>query len=255
MRAPTLDHCSVSRVIVKLCLQHDTVAGQLATADTCYCCCRCRWKHARKSLVSCCHSWWSSSSAGPPGRTPIRGRSLPYRDGLRSGGEVCLVVVVFVVCWLPRHVWYFWYNFDPAEYNMFWHVFKILAYCLSFVNSCVNPLALYFLSRQFRRYYDRYLFCGCRRQAGAEVRGPALLASTAQRGQRAPVDSMATSRHHERLQMTVVDVDARRQKQHQMGQDQYPREISRGHAGRGYAGRCSLLGICSRRRTSIHAPR
>ena len=64
MRAPTLDHCSVSRVIVKLCLQHDTVAGQLATADTCYCCCRCRWKHARRSLVSCCHSWWSSSSAG-----------------------------------------------------------------------------------------------------------------------------------------------------------------------------------------------
>jgi hypothetical protein len=70
-------------------------------------------------------------------------------------------VVVFIVCWLPRHVWYFWYRFDPAPYDMFWHVFKIVAFCLSYVNSCVNPLALYFLSRQFRRYYDRYLFCCC----------------------------------------------------------------------------------------------
>jgi len=105
-------------------------------------------------------------------------------------------VVVFVVCWLPRHVWYFWFNFDPNEYNLFWHVFKITAFCLSYINSCVNPLALYFLSRQFRRYYDRYLFCGCRRQLQAgDQRGPALLATSAQRSQRAaPVDSMATSR-------------------------------------------------------------
>jgi len=118
-------------------------------------------------------------------------------------------VVVFVVCWLPRHVWYFWYNFDPAEYNMFWHVFKIVAYCLSFVNSCVNPLALYFLSRQFRRYYDRYLFCCCRRSQAAEHGGAALLATGPQRGRRAPAaaaDSTATSRPHERMQMTVVDV-------------------------------------------------
>lgn len=70
-------------------------------------------------------------------------------------------VVVFVVCWLPRHIWYFWYHFDPGHYNMFWHVFKIVAFCLSYINSCINPLALYFLSRQFRRYYNRYLCCCC----------------------------------------------------------------------------------------------
>jgi 7 transmembrane receptor (rhodopsin family) len=67
-------------------------------------------------------------------------------------------VVVFIICWLPRHVWYFWYHFDEyGEYNMFWHIFKIAAFCLSFINSCVNPFALYFLSRQFRHYYHRYL--------------------------------------------------------------------------------------------------
>ena len=120
-------------------------------------------------------------------------------------------VLVFIVCWLPRHVWYFWYNFDPAEYNMFWHVFKILAYCLSFVNSCVNPLALYFLSRQFRRYYDRYLFCCCRRHPqAADPRGTAMIATGPPGARR----STATSRPHERLQMTVVSTGpaaARRQ--------------------------------------------
>jgi len=130
-------------------------------------------------------------------------------------------VVVFVVCWLPRHIWYFWFNFDPAEYNMFWHVFKITAFCLSFINSCVNPLALYFLSRQFRRYYDRYLFCGCRRhpQPGGEYRGGALLATEPRRtGHRAP-DSTATSRPHERVQLTVVEVGPRRQKELMAEQD------------------------------------
>ena len=51
---------------------------------------------------------------------------------------------------------------------MFWHVFKIIGFCLCFINSCVNPLALYFLSKQFRHYYNRYLFCCC--CAGARSR-------------------------------------------------------------------------------------
>ena len=72
-------------------------------------------------------------------------------------------VIVFMVCWLPRHIYLIWFYFDPGTYNMFWHVFKIMGFCLSFINSCVNPLALYFLSRQFRRFYDRYLCCWCKR--------------------------------------------------------------------------------------------
>ncbi len=71
-------------------------------------------------------------------------------------------VIVFICCWLPRHVYIMWFFFDPGLYNLFWHVFKILGFCMSFINSCVNPLALYFLSRQFRHYYNRYLFCCCK---------------------------------------------------------------------------------------------
>lgn len=49
----------------------------------------------------------------------------------------------------------------PGNYNYFWHIFKIIGFCLMYINSCVNPLALYFLRRQFRHHYDRYLFCCC----------------------------------------------------------------------------------------------
>jgi hypothetical protein len=41
----------------------------------------------------------------------------------------------------------------------FLQVFKITGFCLTFINSCINPFALYFLSSQFRKYYNRYLFC------------------------------------------------------------------------------------------------
>lgn len=72
-------------------------------------------------------------------------------------------VVIFIVCWLPRHIFVMWYWFTSDPYDGFWHAFKISAFCLQFINSCVNPFALYFLSRQFRKYYNRYLFCCCSR--------------------------------------------------------------------------------------------
>ena len=70
-------------------------------------------------------------------------------------------VLIFIICWLPRHIFILWYNYSPEEYNMFWHVFKITSFCLTYIYSCVNPYALYFLSSQFRKYYNRYLFCCC----------------------------------------------------------------------------------------------
>ena len=77
---------------------------------------------------------------------------------------VLCFVLVFVVCWLPRHVYLLWYHYDGGEYDLFWHVFKIVGFCLSFTNSCVNPLALYLLSRQFRLHFNRCLLCCCRRR-------------------------------------------------------------------------------------------
>jgi len=70
-----------------------------------------------------------------------------------------MFVVIFVVCWAPRHVYLIsWHYFDIC-YNAYWHVFKATGFCLTFIYSAINPFALYIINDQFRRYFDHYL-CG-----------------------------------------------------------------------------------------------
>ena len=68
-------------------------------------------------------------------------------------------VLIFFLCWLPHHIYRMWFNFDDSNYNDFWHGFQIIGFCLKFINSCVNPFALYLLSSQFRKFFKRYLCC------------------------------------------------------------------------------------------------
>lgn len=70
-------------------------------------------------------------------------------------------VVLFVICWLPRHIFVLWYAFDTEGFTFFWFIFKTISICLTYAYSCVNPYALYFLSSQFRKHYNRYLFRCC----------------------------------------------------------------------------------------------
>ena len=54
-------------------------------------------------------------------------------------------------------------------------VFKIAANCLSYMNSCVNPVLYAFLSEPFRKNFRRLLFCRLFQPAGANaVEQPAL---------------------------------------------------------------------------------
>ena len=96
---------------------------------------------------------------------PGEGKSGQGQKQMEARKKVAKVVLsfvlVFIVCWLPRHIYTLWYYYDPGLYNMFWHIFKIIGFCLCFINSCINPLTLYFLSKQFRHYYNKYLFCCC----------------------------------------------------------------------------------------------
>ena len=45
-----------------------------------------------------------------------------------------------------------------ARWNHFWQFNKTVALILSYVYSCINPFALYFLSSTFRHFYNRYIF-------------------------------------------------------------------------------------------------
>ncbi|XP_014215847.1 neuropeptide CCHamide-1 receptor, partial [Copidosoma floridanum] len=77
---------------------------------------------------------------------------------------VMAFVAVFAVCFFPQHVFMLWFYLNPnaqLDYNAFWHYFRILGFCLAFMNSCINPIALYCVSGTFRKYFNRYLLCCC----------------------------------------------------------------------------------------------
>jgi hypothetical protein len=72
------------------------------------------------------------------------------------------LIVLFAVCFFPNHVFSIWFHFDPNShdsYNYFWHYFRIVGFCLSFVNSCINPIALYVISGCYRKHFNRILCC------------------------------------------------------------------------------------------------
>ena len=86
---------------------------------------------------------------------------------------VLCFVLIFAVCFLPTHIFGLWFYFDPGssqKYNDFWHTLRILGFCLSFMNSCINPIALYCISGNFRRYFNRYLLCCCCKEQEAPYR-------------------------------------------------------------------------------------
>ncbi|KAK3851956.1 hypothetical protein Pcinc_041433, partial [Petrolisthes cinctipes] len=79
---------------------------------------------------------------------------------------VLCFVIIFAVCFLPTHVFLLWFYLQDqhtaqANFNLFWHLVRVVGFCLSFGNSCINPIALYCISGNFRNRYNQYLFCCC----------------------------------------------------------------------------------------------
>lgn len=85
------------------------------------------------------------------------------KDRIKVAKFVLSLVVLFVFCWLPRHIYVLWYAWDEESFTDFWLIFKIISICLMYAYSCVNPYALFCLSRQFRKFYLLYLFRCCTR--------------------------------------------------------------------------------------------
>lgn len=91
----------------------------------------------------------------------MQGQSSQIRARKKVAKMVLSFVIMFMICFLPHHVFMLWFHFWPTsqdDFNEFWNAFRIAAFCLSFINSCINPIALYFISGVFRKYFNRYLF-------------------------------------------------------------------------------------------------
>ncbi|KAG5679452.1 hypothetical protein PVAND_009017 [Polypedilum vanderplanki] len=75
---------------------------------------------------------------------------------------VIVFILVFVICFYPHWMFQLWFQLsENAEenYDMTWHIIRIVGFCLSFINSTLNPLALYFVSSVFRTHFHNYLCC------------------------------------------------------------------------------------------------
>ena len=58
---------------------------------------------------------------------------------------VLAFVIMFIVCFLPYHTFMLWFHFYPNsqdDYDDYWHAFRIVGFCLSYINSCINPIAV-----------------------------------------------------------------------------------------------------------------
>nr|CAH0098592.1 unnamed protein product [Daphnia galeata] len=111
----------------------------------------------------------SDSSASNNANEPILLLQLPQPNRNRKSRRkvakmVQYFVVLFAVCFLPMHVFFLWFHFDANsqnDYNHFWNAFRIFGFVLAYINSCINPIALYFISTNFRKHFNRLLLCGC----------------------------------------------------------------------------------------------
>lgn len=101
-----------------------------------------------------------SSTKNMPGE--VQGLQKQIKARKKVAVTVLIFVAVFILCFAPGHIFMLFFYFYPDfedMYNAFWHYFRITGFCFAYINYCANPIALYFLSGAFRKYFNQYLFC------------------------------------------------------------------------------------------------
>nr|XP_020447493.1 endothelin B receptor-like [Monopterus albus] len=81
---------------------------------------------------------------------------------------VFCLVLIFALCWFPLHLGrilkkVFYYPNDPMRCELlnFLLVMNYLSINLATVNSCINPIILYFVSKKFKNCFKSCLCCWC----------------------------------------------------------------------------------------------
>lgn len=106
-----------------------------------------------------------TSARSMPGE--LQGQSAQVRAHKKVAKMVLAFVVIFFLCFLPEQVFMLWFHLYPSShevYDEYWHALRIVGFCLSFIHSCANPIALYCMSDVFRKHFNSYLFCCCTRR-------------------------------------------------------------------------------------------
>lgn len=105
-----------------------------------------------------------------------KGMRIALNDHMKQRREVaktvfCLVVI-FALCWLPLHLSRILKKtvYDPNDPNRcellsFLLVLDYIGINMASVNSCINPVALYFVSQKFKNCFKSCLCCWCQRKS------------------------------------------------------------------------------------------
>ena len=74
---------------------------------------------------------------------------------------IIVVVLVFGICWLPKHICWLWINYFPkyVPFTYTFYYWSITTHILSYANSSMNPVIYAFLSSQFRKGFHKALRC------------------------------------------------------------------------------------------------
>ncbi|XP_068181088.1 endothelin receptor type B-like [Antennarius striatus] len=111
-----------------------------------------------------------------------KGMRIALNDHMKQRREVaktvfCLVLI-FALCWLPLHLSRILkktiYNQnDPnrCELLSFLLVMDYIGINMASLNSCINPIALYFVSKKFKNCFQSCLCCWCYRTSPLDERG------------------------------------------------------------------------------------
>ena len=87
-------------------------------------------------------------------------RAESIRSKKRVTKMVVIVVAIFALCWLPIQVVFMVQNFGYYSDEVSYITVQMVANCLAYMNSCVNPILYAFLSDNFRRSFRKVLCCG-----------------------------------------------------------------------------------------------
>lgn len=70
---------------------------------------------------------------------------------------VSVVVLVFGICWFPHHLIFMWQSYGDFPYNEGTIKLKAASLCLSYINSCLNPIIYSIMSENFRKAMKKAL--------------------------------------------------------------------------------------------------
>jgi len=106
-------------------------------------------RHHHQSFLSAAAAAASQSIAVARTSTSVVSRRASHVTRV-----LVVVVVVFAACWLPLHIHLLvaYCGVQPAQ--RWYEVYRVMAHCLAYANSCMNPLIYSYVSSEFRRRFS-----------------------------------------------------------------------------------------------------